>query len=91
MPDYNKNILAKKLKKINNLTVKTDVTLKKYTSFQVGGPADIFVVPQNISALKNLLEKINFQQTPVFILGKGTNIIAGDRGFKGIIIHTVNL
>ena len=50
--------LLSKLYKINNLKVKQKVPLKEYTTFHVGGPADIFITPQNEEALKKLIQTI---------------------------------
>ncbi len=86
----NKNKLTNKLKQIENLTVKTNIPLKKYTTMKVGGPADFFVIPKTLKALQKLLLKIN-HNIPVFIMGKGSNIIPGDKGFKGIIINMTAL
>ncbi|MFW6007586.1 MAG: UDP-N-acetylmuramate dehydrogenase, partial [Halanaerobiales bacterium] len=91
MPAYNKDRLVNTLNKIKDLKVKTNIPLKNYTSFKVGGPADIFSIPKNIESLQKLLRKIKSIQIPVFILGKGTNIIAGDKGYRGIIIYTGKL
>lgn len=80
-----------KLNKIENLIVEKNVPLKKYTTFQVGGPADIFLTPQNEKSLINLTKLIQNFNKPYFILGKGSNIIVGDKGYRGIIIYTGNL
>lgn len=84
-------ILQEKLQQVENLEVKLSIPLKEYTSFKVGGPADIFLTPKNIKALQQSLKYINNSKLPFFLLGKGTNIIASDRGFRGIIIYTGQL
>ncbi|MFW6380912.1 MAG: UDP-N-acetylmuramate dehydrogenase [Bacillota bacterium] len=87
------NELIEKLNTISNLAIFTEVPLKHYTSFQVGGPADILIVPSTIRALQKSLEIINHysRDIPLFIMGKGSNIIPADRGFRGLIIHTIKL
>lgn len=81
------DIITKKLKKINGLTVKKNIYLKDYTSFKVGGPADIFVIPSKKEALSKALTLINQTKIPVFILGSGSNIIVSDKGYRGIVIY----
>ncbi|MDZ7671652.1 MAG: UDP-N-acetylmuramate dehydrogenase [Halanaerobiales bacterium] len=76
---------------INDLIVKENVPLKKYTTFEVGGPADLFLVPKNSKALKKLTKIIKTNNLNYFVLGKGSNIIVGDKGYRGIIIYTGQL
>ncbi len=86
-----KKSLINKFNQIDNLQVNLNTSLKKYTSIKVGGPADIFLIPDTISALKKTLAITRESNLPSFILGKGSNIIAGDCGFRGIIIYTGHL
>ena len=64
-----------------------DVPLQKYTSFRTGGVAEIFVEPLGISELKKVLQYCNDEQKKIFIFGKGTNLLVGDGGVKGVVIH----
>lgn len=85
------NNIVDQLKKIDHLNVQRNVLLKNYTSFKVGGPADIFVAPKNESNLINLFKAINKYKVPYFILGQGSNIIVSDQGYNGLIIYTGKL
>ncbi len=64
-----------------------DVPLQKYTSFRTGGAAEIFVEPLGTLELKRVLEFCKDEQKKVFIFGKGTNLLVGDNGVKGVVIH----
>jgi len=86
-----KKDLINNLNHIDNLQVNLNTPLKKYTSFKVGGPSDIFLIPGTITALKKVLKTIKHGELPFFILGKGSNVIASDNGFRGIIIYTGKL
>lgn len=85
------NILTKKLEKINYLKVKENIKLKNYTSFRVGGPADLFITPKKIEAVQQLMPLVISSKLPYFILGRGSNLIASDKGYRGIIIYTGEL
>lgn len=85
------NSLTKKLEKINYLKVEENIKLKNYTSFKVGGPADLFITPLNIESVKEFMPLLNNSGLPYFILGKGSNLIVSDRGYRGIIIYTGEL
>ena len=91
LQDNDKTIILKKLKNINKVKVQTDIPLKRYTSFQVGGPAELLVVPENIKTLKKIITTLKNTKLPLLILGKGTNIIVSDKGFRGIVIYTGKL
>ncbi|MEC7640515.1 MAG: UDP-N-acetylmuramate dehydrogenase [Nitrospinota bacterium] len=64
--------------------VKYDEPLSLHTSFRIGGPADVFISPQNIEDLRIIFKYA--KETPVFILGEGTNLLINDEGFRGIVI-----
>lgn len=83
--------LIKNLNKIDNLNVEKNVLLKNYTTFKVGGPADLFLTPKNENALLELTKIIKDVNTPYFVLGEGSNVIVGDKGYRGIIIYTGEL
>ena len=60
--------------------------MMKHTSLRIGGPADLFVVPRNLSSLKNILSVLNRKKIPFFIIGGGTNILIKDGGIDGVVI-----
>lgn len=58
----------------------------KHTSFKTGGNADVFVCVDCIDKLCALLETANALEVPVFILGKGSNLLVSDRGIEGAVV-----
>lgn len=65
--------------------------MKNHTYFQLGGPADIMVVPENRRQLTLVLEKAKEYQVPCFIMGNGSNIIVRDGGIRGLVIKLEHL
>ena len=63
-----------------------DEPLKNHTYFKIGGPAGIFIEPENIDELKKVFELIRKYKTNYYIIGNGTNLLFSDDGFKGLII-----
>lgn len=64
------------------------VFLKNYSSFKIGGPAKFFIEVETTEDLNGvLLRQLADQNDKVFVLGGGTNILIGDRGFDGLVIH----
>lgn len=67
--------------------VQTDVPLREYTWYKLGGPARWFCEPQDEEQLAALATRIRAQQIPWRILGGGSNVIVRDEGFDGVVIH----
>lgn len=65
-------------------------TLAPYSSFKIGGPADILVKPDSQKDLIDLLIYAIQHDIPRFILGKGTNLLIGDKGIRGMVISMEN-
>lgn len=64
-----------------------DEPMKKHTTFKVGGPADIFVKPETIGQLQDILSLAKQEQMPVYIIGNGSNLLVGDLGYRGMMIQ----
>jgi|YNPNPStandDraft_1061719.scaffolds.fasta_scaffold00903_9 UDP-N-acetylmuramate dehydrogenase len=62
--------------------------LARYTSFRIGGPADLFLEPADKRSLVLALREIWSRGIPVFILGGGTNVLVSDAGFRGAVVST---
>lgn len=66
--------------------IKTNEELAQYTTFRIGGPADYFVSPTNVEDLKKVIILCQEEKIPYYIIGKGSNLLIGDKGFRGVII-----
>ena len=64
--------------------------LSKHTSWRVGGPAALFVYPDDADALSGLLQFCRERTLPHFVIGYGTNLLAHDRGWAGCVIDLAN-
>lgn len=60
--------------------------LKKHTSFKIGGPADYFCAPKSVEEVIEALQFSHEHKLPVAIIGAGTNLLALDKGFRGMAI-----
>jgi UDP-N-acetylmuramate dehydrogenase len=57
-----------------------------HTSLRVGGPADIFVLPQDVDDVRKALLYAEKEKLPVVVLGGGNNVLVKDRGVRGIVV-----
>lgn len=65
--------------------------MSKHTSFKIGGPADLFLIPANIRDFIELVTLIRERKIPYFILGNGSNILVSDKGIRSAVIDTTSL
>ena len=61
--------------------------LSKHTTLRVGGPARFWVEPRTEGAFVRLVEFAAKRSLPVFVLGRGSNLLVRDGGFDGLVIH----
>ena len=60
--------------------------LSFHTSLRIGGPADIFVVPQDVDDIRHALLFADREQLPVITIGGGNNLLVTDRGVRGVVL-----
>lgn len=66
------------------------VPMAQYTTFRVGGPADILVSPNSQEEVCTLLAAIQAEQVPCTILGNGSNVLVLDKGIRGVVLKLGN-
>ncbi len=69
--------------------LRTQVPLAPYTTFKIGGPADLFFEARTRDELAEAVLAARELGIPYFVLGLGANILVGDRGFRGLVIRNV--
>ncbi|MBC2704918.1 UDP-N-acetylmuramate dehydrogenase [Desulfobacula sp.] len=74
-----------------NFNLLVDEPLKKYTSFKIGGPADLLALPKDKQELKKLLKKASELNIPVTLFGGGTNLLITDKGIRCLVVITRQL
>jgi len=61
--------------------------MKNHTSFKLGGPADIFIEPDDRPELVKAIKDLREQGTPYYIIGNGSNLLVSDKGLKGAVVR----
>jgi UDP-N-acetylmuramate dehydrogenase len=69
--------------------VRQDEILAPYTTFRIGGPADLLYDATSADELANAVQTAREIGVPWFVLGLGANILVGDRGFRGLVIRNL--
>lgn len=63
--------------------------LAPFTTYKIGGPADLFVEVHTIDELTHALSEGRRSRIPFFLLGCGANILFTDKGFRGLVIRNM--
>jgi UDP-N-acetylmuramate dehydrogenase len=66
--------------------VYTDEPLKHHTTWKIGGPADLLVIPDHLESLVTTMQIIHQHRIPWKILGRGSNVLVLDGGIRGAVI-----
>ena len=75
----------------SGLDLEENVRLDRFTSFRVGGPADLLARPGSVEELISMLEAAKRTGIPVTVLGGGSNTLVSDRGIRGLVIILTRL
>lgn len=77
----------KALSTTEGLSVAADVALASCTTYRIGGPADLVAVANTYAGLVSLFRVLEAEQVPWVILGRGSNVLASDAGYRGCVVR----
>src|SRR6266700_1793905 len=82
-------VIAEKLKAIvgEEGDVRLYEPLSKHTTLRVGGPAQFWVEPRNEAGLSELIRFCRRENLPLFVIGRGSNLLVRDGGIRGVVVH----
>lgn len=83
--------LFEKLRDTLRGVVTADEPLARHTTWRVGGPADLFVAPEDRADLLTALKLLAADGVPWLVLGAGSNLLVRDGGLRGAVVHTGRL
>ena len=64
-----------------------DEPMSGHTTFRIGGPADFFVIPSKAEEIRRIIELCRAEKVPYYVVGNGSNLLVGDKGYRGVIIQ----
>ena len=73
--------------KIPSENILMNEPMKNHTSFKIGGPADLFIMPQNREELISAVQVCQAYTIPYYVMGNGSNLLVDDQGFRGVVIQ----
>jgi len=73
--------------RLNGAFLRRHQPIAPYTTFKIGGPADLFYDATSSEALADAVAAAREAGVPYFVLGLGANILVGDGGFRGLVIR----
>ena len=79
--------LAAQLADVVDGQILTDAPLAPFTSYKIGGPTAVWVAPDTKVGVGHALEVINEKKAPLFILGRGSNLLISDQGWDGVTLY----
>ena len=66
--------------------IQTDAILAPYTTFQIGGPADILILPHSVQELQDCMRVLHAHDVEPYVLGLGSNVLIQDGGMRGVVL-----
>jgi len=78
--------ITQKLQAIVGTKCLENEPMSKHTNFRIGGPAKWFVEVRSVEELQNVLDVARENELATFVFGGGSNLLASDQGFDGIVI-----
>jgi len=66
--------------------LKTDEAMKEHTTFKIGGPVDLMILPRDVQELRLSVSICRENRFPVLVMGRGSNLLVRDKGIRGVVI-----
>ena len=77
---------VQKVLSIQANNVKQNEPMSAHTTFQIGGPADLLVIPESEDAFSRLIKLCREEAVPMMVMGAGSNLLVSDKGIDGVVV-----
>ena len=81
-----KTIESELLKFLRPEQIIFDAPMSQHTTFQIGGNADLLLLPSTINEVQQIFQTLNREKIPFTILGNGSNVLVSDKGIRGAVV-----
>lgn len=72
---------------VGKLNIRLQEPMANHTTFQIGGPAQIFVIPETTEEIRQIVRLCKDREVPYFVLGRGSNLLVSDAGMEGVVLQ----
>lgn len=79
--------LASHLSAVAEGDVRIDAPLAPRTSYRIGGSTAVWAAPGSENGVRRVLEVVRTASVPLFVLGRGSNLLVSDRGWPGVTLY----
>jgi UDP-N-acetylmuramate dehydrogenase len=79
--------IASQLAAVTDGDIETGKSLAPYTSYKIGGPTAVWIAPASEDGVGRVLRLIHRKEIPLFILGRGSNVLISDKGWDGVTLY----
>jgi UDP-N-acetylmuramate dehydrogenase len=79
--------LASQLSAVAEGDVRIGMPLASCTSYRIGGPTAVWAAPGSEDGVRRVLEVVRTAAVPLFVLGRGSNLLVSDRGWPGVTLY----
>ena len=90
-PDALKALASEIARLLPEAVLVTDYPMAEHTTMRVGGCADLAVLPESTKSLCEAARLCSLYRIPFAVLGRGSNLICADAGYRGVILSTERL
>lgn len=85
-PDTASTALDEVEARLDGIRLERDLPLAPFTTYHVGGPADLAIFPRSADEVARVVRAVAAQPLPLHLLGRGSNVLVGDRGVRGVTL-----
>lgn len=80
------NAVEKLKMKLDPKSVLINEPMSNHTSFKIGGPADLLVIPETVDEVQHAIDVCKTCKVPYHVMGNGSNLLVCDKGIEGVVI-----
>lgn len=63
-----------------------DEPLKNHTTFRIGGPCDLMLMPESHEAAAFVIKRLRQEKIKFIVIGNGSNLLFTDKGYRGVVV-----
>jgi len=84
---FDPSAIATQLATVSDGDIQVGKSLAPYTSYKIGGPTAVWISPTSENSVSRILDLISRNEIPLFVLGRGSNVLISDRGWNGVTLY----